>query len=69
MQGDVLFISIEKLWVGVFQLEINVRARQLGYRVAQVPITLVDRVYGVSKLDRNEIVQFAKRLIYLFAAT
>ena len=48
---------------------VSVRARQLGYSVAEVPITFVDRVYGVSKIGGNEIVQFAKRLLYLFAAT
>jgi dolichol-phosphate mannosyltransferase len=29
----------------------------------------VDRVYGESKLGGNEIVQFVKGLLYLFATT
>ncbi|GJQ76592.1 hypothetical protein Trydic_g15456 [Trypoxylus dichotomus] len=34
----------------VFQMEMIIRARQLNYTVAEVPITFVDRVYGESKL-------------------
>ncbi|UXI20599.1 hypothetical protein NH340_JMT06542 [Sarcoptes scabiei] len=51
----------------VFQMEMMVRARKLGYRISEVPITFVDRVYGQSKMGANEIVQFAKGLLYLFA--
>lgn len=53
----------------VFQMEMLVRARQHGYSVGEVPITFVDRVYGVSKLGGTEIIQFAKNLLYLFATT
>lgn len=53
----------------VFQMEMIVRARQLNYLVAEVPITFVDRVYGESKLGGSEIVQFVKALLYLFATT
>lgn len=53
----------------VFQMEMVVRARQLDYSIGEVPITFVDRVYGESKLGGNEIVQFAKGLLYLFATT
>lgn len=35
----------------------------------QVPITFVDRVYGESKLGGNEVVSYAKGLLYLFATT
>ena len=35
----------------------------------EVPISFVDRVYGESKLGGNEIFQFAKGLLYLFATT
>lgn len=53
----------------VFQMEMIVRARQLGYTVGEVPISFVDRVYGQSKLGGSEIVQFAKNLLILFATT
>ena len=33
-----------------FQMEIIVRARELGLSIGEVPITFVDRVYGVSKV-------------------
>ncbi|RZF42028.1 hypothetical protein LSTR_LSTR006621 [Laodelphax striatellus] len=53
----------------VFQMEMMVRARQLGYSIGEVPITFVDRVYGESKLGGSEIFQFVKALLYLFATT
>lgn len=53
----------------VFQMEMIVRARQFGFTIGEVPISFVDRVYGESKLGGNEIVQFTKGLLYLFATT
>ena len=53
----------------VFQMEKVVRARQFGFSIGEVPISFVDRVYGESKLGGNEIVQFVKGLLYLFATT
>lgn len=53
----------------VFQMEMLIRARQLGYSIGEVPISFVDRVYGQSKLGGTEIYQFAKNLLYLFATT
>lgn len=53
----------------VFQMEMIVRARQLNYSIAEVPITFVDRLYGESKLGGSEIFQFVKALLYLFATT
>ena len=50
----------------VFQMEIVVRAKQRGLRVAEVPITFVDRVYGESKLGGMEIVQYLRGLAVLF---
>lgn len=44
----------------VFQMEIVVRARSLGYSIGEVPITFVDRIFGESKLSGNEIVGYAK---------
>lgn len=51
----------------VFQMEMMVRARAAGFSIGEVPISFVDRVYGESKLGGNEIVQFVKGLLYLFA--
>lgn len=51
----------------VFQMEMLVRARQMKYSIGEIPITFVDRLYGQSKLGGNEIYQFAKNLLYLFA--
>ena len=43
----------------VFQMELIVLAKSMGYSIAEVPITFVDRVYGNSKLGGDEIVQYA----------
>ena len=48
-------------------MEMIVRARQHGFTIGEVPISFVDRVYGESKLGGNEIFQFAKGLLTLFA--
>ncbi|KAI0056803.1 glycosyltransferase family 2 protein [Artomyces pyxidatus] len=50
----------------VFQMEMMVRARALGYSVGEVPITFVDRLFGESKLGADEIVQYAKGVWALF---
>ena len=49
----------------VFQMEIIVRAKQRGLKVAEVPITFVDRVYGESKLGGMEIVHYLRGLALL----
>jgi len=51
-----------------FQMEMMVRARALGARVAEVPISFVDRVYGESKLGGHEIVEYAKGIVGLWWA-
>lgn len=53
----------------VFQMEMIVKANQMGYTIAEVPISFVDRFYGVSKLGGNEIWQFLKGLLHLFSTT
>ncbi|KAN0006430.1 hypothetical protein ACTFIV_004845 [Dictyostelium citrinum] len=50
----------------VFQVEMMVRANQLGYQIGEVPITFVDRIFGVSNLDSGEIVGFLKSVFNLF---
>lgn len=41
-----------------FQMEIIVLAEQLGYKIGEVPISFVDRVYGKSKMGFEEIARF-----------
>lgn len=41
-------------------------ARALGYSVAEVPISFVDRIYGDSKLGGDEIVEYAKGVFNLW---
>lgn len=50
----------------VFQMEAIVRAQYLGYKVEEVPITFVDRMFGKSKLGAGEIVSYLKGLWELF---
>jgi len=46
-------------------MEVAVRAKALGYSVAEVPIVFVDRVYGESKLGGSEIFQYLGGLLRL----
>lgn len=46
-------------------MEIIARAQSMGYRIAEVPIVFVDRVFGDSKLGAMEIVTYIKGLIRL----
>ena len=50
----------------VFQMELIVLAKSMGYSIAEVPITFVDRVYGESKLGGDEIVQYATGVLSLW---
>ncbi|KAL1914899.1 uncharacterized protein VTP21DRAFT_7815 [Calcarisporiella thermophila] len=52
----------------VFQMEMIIRARQLNFSIAEVPITFVDRVYGESKLGADEIAQYAMGVWNLFVS-
>lgn len=49
-----------------FQMEMMVRAKGMGFKVAEVPITFVDRLYGESKLGGDEIVGYAKGVFNLW---
>ncbi|KAL6894369.1 hypothetical protein ACP4OV_008467 [Aristida adscensionis] len=53
----------------VFQMEMIVRATRKRYRIEEVPITFVDRVFGTSKLGGSEIVGYLKGLVYLLLTT
>lgn len=59
-------ISVTRSKGYVFQMEMIVRARALGYTIGEVPITFVDRIYGDSKLGGDEIVQYAKGVFGLW---
>lgn len=52
----------------VFQMEMMVRAKALGFTVGEVPINFVDRLYGESKLGGDEIVQYLKGVWMLFTS-
>lgn len=52
----------------VFQMEMIVRARALGYSIGEVPITFVDRIYGESKLGADEIIGYLKGVLTLFTS-
>jgi dolichol-phosphate mannosyltransferase len=49
-----------------FQMEMMVRAKAMGYKVAECPITFVDRLYGESKLGGSEIVEYLKGVFNLW---
>lgn len=49
-----------------FQMEIIVRSKKAGYKVSEVPITFVDRIYGESKLGAKEIIMYIQGLVQLF---
>jgi dolichol-phosphate mannosyltransferase len=50
----------------VFQMELIVLAKSMGYSIAEVPISFVDRVYGDSKLSEDEITQYATGVLSLW---
>lgn len=50
----------------VFQMEIIARATNFGYSIVDVPIVFVDRLYGDSKLGKDEIFGYIKGLLKLF---
>ncbi|KAI9004418.1 nucleotide-diphospho-sugar transferase [Hyaloraphidium curvatum] len=49
-----------------FQPEMIIRARTLGYKVGEVPITFVDRVFGASKYGAGMIVEWLTVLVQLW---
>jgi len=52
----------------VFQMEMMVRARAFGFKIGEVPINFVDRLYGESKLGGDEIVGYLKGVWTLFTS-
>mmetsp|Transcript_12898 Transcript_12898/g.32529 ORF Transcript_12898/g.32529 Transcript_12898/m.32529 type:complete len:238 (-) Transcript_12898:116-829(-) len=53
----------------VFQMEVITRARLNGFKIEEVPIVFVDRLFGESKLGGAEIISYAKGLLWLFFTT
>lgn len=51
-------IGLSKSKGYAFQMEIIVLAEQKGYKIGEVPISFVDRVYGQSKMGFEEILRF-----------
>ncbi|TPX12453.1 uncharacterized protein E0L32_006865 [Thyridium curvatum] len=51
------------------QMALAVTAKALGYTIAEVPISFVDRVFGDSKLGGEEVVEYAKGVFQLWART
>jgi len=49
------------------QMALAVTAKAMGFSIAEVPITFVDRVFGDSKLGGEEIVEYAKGVFQLWA--
>lgn len=49
-----------------FQMEMMVRAKGMGFKVGEVPISFVDRVYGESKLGGEEIAEYLKGVMNLW---
>lgn len=41
-----------------FQMEIILRASKKGYKIAEVPIVFVERLFGDSKFDQNEVKKY-----------
>lgn len=52
-----------------FQMEIIVRSKKAGFKVNEVPITFVDRIFGESKLGTKEILMYIQGLMQLFFTT
>ena len=49
-----------------FQMEMMTRAKAMGMKVEECPITFVDRLYGDSKLGGEEIAEYVKGLLWLW---
>ncbi|KAK7721325.1 dolichol-P-mannose synthesis [Diaporthe eres] len=49
------------------QMALAVTAKAMGMTIGEVPITFVDRVYGDSKLGGEEIVEYGKGVLSLWA--
>lgn len=48
-----------------FQEEMLYRCERAGYNVVEIPVTFTDRVHGVSKLSKKDIIEFFVTLLRL----
>ncbi|KHJ76284.1 hypothetical protein OESDEN_24096 [Oesophagostomum dentatum] len=48
------------------QMEMMFRESKAGYKIGKIPITFGDRFFRESKLGSQEIIGYAKGLLYLF---
>lgn len=46
--------------------EMIVRSREVGYSIAEVPISFVDRIYGASKLGMSDILEYGLGILQFF---
>ncbi len=53
----------------VFQMEVIVRAKCMGYKIEELPIRFIDRIYGTSKLGAMEVAAYLKGILRLFFFT
>jgi dolichol-phosphate mannosyltransferase len=53
----------------MFQIEMTYRAKRLGFKIVEVPITFADRVAGGSKMSRAIVVEAVRRVPALRAAS
>jgi len=49
-----------------FQMEMVMRAKSYGYKIEEVPIVFVERIFGESKLGGNEIYIYLKGVWSIF---
>ena len=49
-----------------FQMEIIIRAQYLNYKIEEVGINFVDRLFGVSKLGMKEIIEYFFNVLRLY---
>ncbi|VDO61211.1 unnamed protein product [Heligmosomoides polygyrus] len=62
--AELISESVSKGYV--FQMEMMFRAAKKGFKIGEVPISFVDRFFGISKLGSQEVVGYVKGLLYLF---
>jgi dolichol-phosphate mannosyltransferase len=60
-------LDLDKIhFVGyAFQIEMKFAARQLGFRIEEVPIVFTDRIAGVSKMSKKIITEAIKGVLQL----
>jgi dolichol-phosphate mannosyltransferase len=49
-----------------FMMEIMIRAKELGSKIEEIPITFVDRLMGKSKIEPREIVIYFWSVVKLY---